>query len=344
MKIKFLLIHSLYFILFSITCFQLNSSTILNPLNWFSNNESTSKVIKLNNDYDTETEGLIEKLSKFKAKENEKGQQKIYKKILTIHPKASIAKEAAYNHGLYLFNKEKWEDSFEAFSIIIEYHPDSKELDSVIELQFQCAENLMNEKYSKIFSFNNSSLYNADSIPLFLKYKKLYPFDKNAPLALLYSAKVAEHDKEYEIAIYSLKDLINSYPDSAYASEAYYLIAHIYSEFIKGPEYDLESTREAIRYCEDFMALYPKHKEIGAIEALHQRMLNTLATNRILLADYYYFNKRNNVAAIIFYNEAITIAPNSHAAIQAQERLEAIQIGIRPATGRNFIKKLFFIN
>ena len=92
------------------------------------------------------------------------------------------------------------------------------------------------------------------------------------------------------------------------------------------------------------MALYPKHKEIGAIEALHQRMLNTLATNRILLADYYYFNKRNNVAAIIFYNEAITIAPNSHAAIQAQERLEAIQIGIRPATGRNFIKKLFFIN
>ena len=92
-----------------------------------------------------------------------------------------------------------------------------------------------------------------------------------------------------------------------------------------------------------FIALYPENTEIGTIEALYGRMLNALATNRVLLADYYYFNKRDNVAAIIFYNEAITIAPNSQAAIEAQERLDAIEMGIRPTTGRKFIKKLFFI-
>ena len=343
MKIKSLRIHSLFLILFLIACFQLNANASLNPLKWFSNNESTSKVIELNNNYEKEAQGLVKKLTNYKAKGNEKGQQRIYKKILTNHPRASIAKEAAYNRGIYLFNKEKWEDAFKAFSILKEYHPDLTELDSVIELQFQCAEKLMNQKSKKIFGFNNSSSYNTASIPLFLKYKKLYPFNKNAPLALLYTAKIAEDDKEYEAAIYSLKDLINTYPDSPCAAEAYFLIAHIYSEFIKGPEYDLESTREAIRYCEDFIALYPKNKEIGTIEALYQRMLNALATNRVLLADYYYFNKRDNVAAIIFYNEAITIAPNSQAAIEAQERLDAIEMGIRPTTGRNFIKKLFFI-
>ena len=343
MKIKFLRVHSLFLILFSITCFQLNASASLNPLKWFSSNANTTKVVELENDYEKGTQGLVKKLTKLKAKGNETGQQRIYKKILTNHPRASIAKEAAYNRGVYLFNIGKWKDAFETFSILKEYHPDFTELDSVIELQFQCAENLMNQEYKKAFGFNKSSSYNAESILLFLKYKKLYPYNKNAPLALLHSAKVAEGDKEYEAAIYSLKDLINSYPDSPYSAEAYFLIAHIYSEFIKGPEYDLESTREAIRYCEDFMALYPKHKEIGTIEALYERMLNALATNRVLLADYYYFNKRDNVAAIIFYNEAITIAPNSQAAIEAQERLDAIEMGIRPTTGRNFIKKLFFI-
>ena len=343
MKIKFLQINSLFFILFSITCFQLNANASLNPLKWFSSKSNSSQVIELENDHEKGTQGLIKKLAKTKSKGSQTGQQRIYKKILINHPRASIAKEAAYNRGYYLFNKGKWKDAFEAFSVLKIYHPDFQELDSVIKLQFQCAENLMNQESNKVFGFKSSYSLNEDSIPLFLKYTKLYPHNENAPQALLLSAKVAKANKENEAAIYSLKDLINSYPESPYSAEAYFIIAHIYSEFIKGPEYDLESTREAIRYCEDFIALYPGHKEIGTIEALYERMLNALATNRVLLADYYYFNQRDNVAAIIFYNEAITIAPNSQAAIEAQERLYAIEIGIRPTTGRNFIKKLFFI-
>ena len=343
MKIISPRIYSLFLITFSIACFQLNTSASLNPGKRFLNKESSSKTIKINNNYAEVPEGLVEKLSKQKAKENTSGQQKIYKKILTDYYSASIAKEAAYNRGLYLFNIGKWEEAFDAFSVLKKYHPDFTELDSAIKLQFRCAENLMNEEQKKIFGLKSSTVYNAKSIPLFLKYKKLFPYDKNAPLALLYAAKASKDDKEYESAIFALKDLINTYPDSQYSAEAYFLLAHMYSEFIKGPEYDLESTREAVRYCEDFVALYPGHEEIGAIEALHKKLLNTLSANRVLLSDYYYFNKQNNVAAIIFYNEAITIAPDSQAAIEAKERLEAITKGIRPTTGRNFIKKLLFI-
>ena len=64
MKIKFLRIHSLFLILFSITCFQLNASASLNPLKWFSNNESTSKVIELNNDYEKEHSRISQKINK----------------------------------------------------------------------------------------------------------------------------------------------------------------------------------------------------------------------------------------------------------------------------------------
>ena len=336
-------LNQLLLIILAFLCFQNIASASLNPLKWLSPKDRTSEVIEIENDNEKGTEKLIKKLTKYEAKDNEKAKQKIYKKIILKYPRSDIAKEAAYNRGIYLIDKEKWSDAFNAFSIIKLYHPDFSKLDSVIELQFQCAENLMHQVKKKTLGFKNSSTYNTESIPLFVAYAKLFPYNEKAPLALLNSAKVSESGKEYDIAIVSLKSLINDYPDSEHTAEAYFMIAHIYSKFIKGPEYDLETTREAIRYCEDFIALYPKHKEITTIEILYERMLNSLATNRVLLADYYYFNKRDNVAAIIFYNEAITIAPNSQAALEAQERLEAIENGVRPTTGRNLIKKLFFI-
>ena len=85
------------------TCMQYNASAILNPLKWFSNDANTSKVIELENDYEKGTQRLVKKLTKLKAKENQKGQQRIYKKILINHPRASIAKEAAYNRGIFLY-------------------------------------------------------------------------------------------------------------------------------------------------------------------------------------------------------------------------------------------------
>jgi outer membrane protein assembly factor BamD len=343
MKINFSKLNPLLLIILTIVCFQNNLSANLNPLKWFSEKDRTSEIIEFENDHEEKSERFVKKLTKYKAKGNDQAQQRIYKKILNKYPKASIAKEAAYNRGVYLFNKEKYQDAFKAFSTLKQYHPDSPQLESAIQLQFECAENLMNKTKKKTLGFNNSSTYNTESIPLFVAYAQLFPYNEKAPLALLYSAKVSQSDKEYDTAIFSLKGLIANYPNSEYTAEAYFLIAHIYSDFIKGPEYDLESTREAIRYCEDFIALYPQHEDIKTIEVLYERMLNSLATNRVLMADYYYFNKRDNVAAIIFYNEAITIAPNSQAAIEAQERLDAIEMGIRPTTGGNFIKKLFFI-
>ena len=344
MKIRLVRIIIFTIIACSINFLELKASSGLNPLEWFLSKSGTSNTIQLNSDFEKKALVLEKKIIKYKSIDNKKGLQRVYKKIILNHPKALIAKEAAYNRGLYLFNKGKWESAFKALSILKENHPDFLHLDSVIELQFQCAKNLMEQDYKGIFNFNKTSKYNAKSIPLFLDYVRLYPYDRKAPLALLNAAKISQNDNELDTAIVSLRSLINHYPESPYAAEAYFLIAHIYSEFIKGPEYDLESTREAIRYCEDFIALYPNHKDIKTIEVLHSRLLNALATNRVLLADYYYFHRRDNIAAIIFYNEAITIAPQSQAAIEAKERLDAIEIGIRPATGQNFLKKLFFIN
>ena len=82
---------------------------------------------------------------------------------------------------------------------------------------------------------------------------------------MLHSAKVAEGDKEYEAAIYSLKDLINSYPDSPYSAEAYFNRSYLL-EFIKGPEYDLESTREAIAIAKISSLYTQSTKKLGQLK------------------------------------------------------------------------------
>ena len=325
-------------------CFQTKVNAGVDLVKRFFHKENSWEVIQIENQNEKGLDKYVKKIAKYKAEENISGQQRIYQKIIVKYPKSSIAKEAAYARGNYLYNEGNWEGAFQAFSNLKLHHPDFEQLDSVIELQFDCAVSLMDQPNKKIFGLGNSSLYNAYAVPLFIEFSELYPYDSKTPEALLYAAKVLKSEDEFDSAIRYLKKIIINYPESPQAAETYFIIAHIYSNLIKGPEYDLESTREAIRYCEDFFALFPEHKDVDVIQALYESLLNVLASNRVILADYYYFNRLNNLAAIIFYNEAISIAPKSQAAVEAKERLEAIKLGVRPTNGQNFIKKLFFIN
>lgn len=314
----------------------------LNPLTWFSK-EANTEIIDFDDKQEERAARLVERAEKRAVSGSTSARQRIYKKILLKYPKISAAGSIAYQRGLYLFEKGKWVEAFDTFKLIKLFHPDMPQLESVIDLHYKCAVNSMHKKRKKTLGIFAPDPLNRDAVPLFIQYAQLYPFDSKAPEALLNAAKISEVSDDLELAISTLKKLINDYPNSSSTAQAYFDIAHIYSEFIKGPAYDLESTREAIRYCEDFIALFPDNDRIGEIEALYAGLLNTLATNRVLLADYYYFNRRDTIAALIFYNEAITLAPKSQAANEAQVRLNSIEQGLRPTTGSNFIKKLFFI-
>ena len=314
----------------------------LNPLSWFSKNNS-DQVYHLSETNDQSLNKFILKAEKYEAKKNEIRAQNVYKKLLKKYPKSKEASTVVLKRGLYLQGKKNYEAAFSTYSILVEYHPGSQDLNEVIEKQFECAVALMNHTSSKGLRLIKPDPLNTNAIPLFWDFTRFYPFNEKTPIAYLHIAQIARAANDHDSAIEALEKLITDFSSNPLAEDAYFAMAHIYSEFIKGAEYDLESTREAIRYCEDFMALFPRSERIGTIEALYKRMLNTLAQNRLHLADYYYFNKRDTVAALIFYNEVISIAPNSDASIDAKKRIQAIDKGLKPTTGTNLIKRLLFI-
>lgn len=59
-------------------------------------------------------------------------------------------------------------------------------------------------------------------------------------------------------------------------------------------------------------------------------MEDTYARSRLVMGDFYYYYRNNGVAASIFYNETITIAPNSPAAKEAEAQLKKIRDGVPP--------------
>jgi outer membrane protein assembly factor BamD len=138
--------------------------------------------------------------------------------------------------------------------------------------------------------------------------------------------------------------LINFYADSVLAPDAYFALAESFADLVKGPAYDQGSTREAISYFEDFLILFPRSPDVPAAEAGLSDMMEILAESRLSIGDFYYFYRNNNTAALIFYNEAITVAPQSSTATQARQRIEDIERGVQPVLGNRILRRLLFVN
>ena len=115
--------------------------------------------------------------------------------------------------------------------------------------------------------------------------------------------------------------MINTYPKSLLASDAYLKSAQAYASMVEGASYDQSSTKEAITYYEDFVILYPGDSHIVVAEKGLSNMKEVLAQSKIEIGDYYLKYRQNYKAAKVFYNEAITDYPDSPVAGRARAKL-----------------------
>jgi outer membrane protein assembly factor BamD len=131
-----------------------------------------------------------------------------------------------------------------------------------------------------------------------------------------------------EEAIHALDRLINFYPKSVLSPDAYLKLGQTHASLVEGPYYDQASTKEAITYFEDFMILFPGDANIGTAEKGLTDMKRVLARSKLIVADYYLKHRKNYKAAKVFYNEAITVFPDSDVAEQAREKLKRVEAAL----------------
>lgn len=335
-----------FFLMAVLLAGSLGAQPSLNPLNWFGGG-AEEDIIAMNvaSPADqAEASALLEEGKARLEAGRTNSANRIFKRMIKRYPNAEATAEARFLHGRILMTKSRWVKAFDAFQELITTHPDFEAFDRVIGAQFECATALMEGARGRIFWVIPAFRQYGKSIEQFERIVGNAPYNDYAPLSLMNIALVAEQEGKPEEAIDALDRLINFYPQNMLAPDAYYNMAETYANLVKGSDYDQGSTRRAISYYEDFLILFPRSNYLGEVEANLESMENLLARSRVNLGDFYYKFRSNNTAALVFYNEAITIAPESESASEARLRIADIEAGVRPTTGATLVRKLLFVD
>lgn len=249
---------------------------------------------------------------------------KNYEKVFEDYPAADFAAQSLYNYGIIYYEKKKWDKAYEGFQKVLAYHPDFPKFDEIVHYQFDIALSLYQGENVRFLwlipyrAMNRSSQYFEILI-------QNAPYHDLAPLALMNVALIYQYKGETARAIDALDRLINSYPNSLLADDAYLSLAETFGDLVQGPLYDQGATREAMSYFEDFLILFSENEKVGKAEEGLAEMEEVYARSKFVIGKYYFKYRNWYEAAEIFFDEAITIAPNSEAADQARDYIERIE-------------------
>jgi outer membrane protein assembly factor BamD len=247
----------------------------------------------------------------------------LYRKINKNYPAADFAAQSLYNTGIIQYNRKKWKKAFLAFQSILIFHPDFPQFNELVEYQFRIAlAHADGDNIRFLFVIPYRALNR--SVDYFEVVINNAPYSNLAPLALMNVALIRQHKGQTAEAIDALDRLINNYPTSLLADDAYLSLAETFATLVQGAQYDQGATREAISYFEDFLILFSQNEDVARAEKGLEEMEDVYARSKLVIGQYYFKYRRWYQAAEIFFNEAITIAPESAAAGTAREYIARI--------------------
>ena len=252
---------------------------------------------------------------------------KAYKKVTKEFPRSPVAPEAYHRTAIVqATHMNNLPRAFEALDVILRAYPNYGHFNELVSEQYRIAYEMIKGHRRKMFGILPGFANRDRGIEYFERLIINAPYSDYAPLALMNIAEQHILSDRSDYAIDALDRLITNYPNSIVTSDAYLRLAQVHENLVDGPLYDQSSTKESLHNYQDFQILFPKDPDVGMAEAGEARMKEMLAQSRLKIADFYYYKRSRYQAARVFYNEAITIAPNSESAVLARERLAQVDV------------------
>lgn len=266
--------------------------------------------------------------------------------IVYLFPDTDFAAEALYRRGEIFSARRQFAPAFDCFSALEDAYPASPRLDDAVAQAYLVTEMVragvrpLKGGWMPWLKDRTEALRFYDRLYEMAPHKEISPtlLYKKGSLAFEISRNMFSFDKTLD-AIDAFERLISIYPESGYVPDAYLELARAYEAGVVGADWDQLSSRRAISYYTDFYSLFPDHPQAEAAYEKTVELTNLLAANRVVFGDFYYSRHNNLRAALTFYNEAVTLAPDSPAGKSAQERIARIRRGER--ADRNFVDWLF---
>ncbi|MFP6887800.1 MAG: tetratricopeptide repeat protein [Opitutales bacterium] len=274
-------------------------------------------------------------------------------RIIRDGTEIQIGPESLFRAARIQEERGAWPKAFERLRLIAEAYTEY-DFDKVAGALMRLAERLAKEKQPRKwgilprFRSGEQDRYRLNQIA------RLARGPKYAPRALMALAEIARKDDDEEEAVDALERLVNLYPDSHFCEKAYFDLAFIHESMVAGPDYDQGATLKALNFYEDYLILYetapPKSRhetnddlaarQVAAKERLakaedgRKRMREVLSASKLQVGRYLekygkYFIVRwrelGDGPALQFYNEAVTVAPDSESARAAEARMAELR-------------------
>ena len=260
-----------------------------------------------------------------------------------------IGPESLFRAAKIRESKGDWSKSFEHLRLIAEAYT-SYNFEVVVESLMRVAERLAQEKLPRKWGVIPRFRSGIQDRSRLNEIAGLARGPRFAPRALMALAEISIKDEKNEEAVDALDRLVNLYPENYLGEKAYFLLAMIYKNKVAGPSYDQGATLKALNFFEDYLILYAeaplqsphengadyqkrldetKERKANA-EKGRKEMREVLAASKVELGAYvekfgkYYLTRwreLGNGPSIHFYNEAITTAPESTAAREAEQKI-----------------------
>ncbi|KXU35903.1 hypothetical protein AXK11_05070 [Cephaloticoccus primus] len=249
---------------------------------------------------------------------------KRYARVVKRYPTSIYTPEALYRGADLYLQRKQYNKAFDAYSQLIARYPNTDRFNEIIGRQYQIASALLDGARNRWWGFFPGFTDRGKGVQQFEVVVWEAPYSDYAPLAMMNIARGHQRLGNEMEAIDAYDRMINNYPDSLLGPDAYLRLAEAHASLVDGPEYDQASTQEAATYFEDFLILFPGDPGVARAEEGLDEMRTVLAQSKIKIADFYFKKRDNYTAARVFYNEAITIYPNSDIAEHARAQLAKV--------------------
>lgn len=250
---------------------------------------------------------------------------RLYKRVLRDYSKSIYGPEANYRCAQIHLTRHNYQKAFNSYQQIIANYPNYEKFNFVISEQYRIAATVADGARRRWLWGMLPGFRKRESAIIYYEYVVLNaPYSDYAPLALMNVAKLHKRFRSKIEAIDALDRMISFYPSSILTPEAYLRMAQTFQSLVDGPEYDQRSAIDSATYFQDFLILHPGDPNVAQAEKGLDEMKTEQALSKIKMAEFYHYKRHNFIAAKIFYNEAITLYPDSAVAKRARERLDMI--------------------
>ncbi|MBC8010172.1 MAG: tetratricopeptide repeat protein [Burkholderiales bacterium] len=247
-----------------------------------------------------------------------------YKRVIKKYPSSIFAPEALFRSARIYEDKRKFTKAFRNLQRIIAEHPSYPRFNEVLSSQYRIADKLVKGARPLYFGLIPGFKQREKGVEFYEQLVINAPYSEYAAISLMNAAAGYNEFGDRDAAIDALDRMINNYPESFLTSDAYLKLAKAQASITQGPPYDQASTQLALTYFQDYLILYPGDTEATVASEGFDASRAMLAESKMTMGDFYYYKRSNYKAAKVFYNEAITLYPDSPTAERARRLLADI--------------------